>query len=175
MTIKRKRSRMYSKDWYIWTVVLRCMHVKLARRKWYGITALSVSSPGRETRTLTGVEWVGDLMAMKRKGRPGSSGDAVHLAAMETNLLVRHQALVAHCAEIKYDDGEPRQPGWFTVKTMGSAWVIEIKDPDSCSRLVVVQQTLDDALTLAQLLLEAEEAPWESDPWLVAARAKKKK
>lgn len=112
---------------------------------------------------------------MKRRASPGSRPDALHLAPIESDILGRHHALVSHCCELKYDDGEPRQPGWWTVKTMGSAWVVEVKDPDSCCRLVVVQQTLDEAFTLAALLLDSEEAPWEPDPWLSAQRAKKKK
>jgi len=74
--------------------------------------------------------------------------------------------LVAHCADIKYDDGQARQPGWITIKTMGSAWVVECKDPDTTAVLRVVQATLDDALALASVLLESEEAPWEQDKWL---------
>jgi hypothetical protein len=98
-----------------------------------------------------------------------------HLAAVESVLFSRLQPLVSHCTDTRYDTGEARQVGWWTVKTMGSAWVVEVKDPDTCSRLVVVQQTLDDALMLASVLLESEEAPWEPDPWLTAAKAKRKK
>jgi len=118
--------------------------------------------------------WYGDLKKMKKKKQVGQPSDAMHLAAMESTILSKHHSLVAHCAVTKYDDGDTRQPGWWTLKTMGSAWVVEVKDPDTCMRLVVVQQTADEALTLASLLLESEEAPWEPDPWLTAAKAKKK-
>jgi len=94
---------------------------------------------------------------------------------MESVILAKYHSLVAHCAATRYDDGDPRQPGWFTVKTLGSAWLVEVKDPDTCARLVVIQATLDDAITLAALLLDSEECPWEPDPWLTAAKAKKKK
>jgi len=94
---------------------------------------------------------------------------------VESDVFAKLHALVAHCAATKYDDGEPRKPGWFTVRTRGSAWEVEVKDPETACRLVIVQQTLDDALALAHVLLETEDAPWEPDQWLAAANAKNKK
>jgi len=113
---------------------------------------------------------------VKRRVKGASESEAQHVAAVESAIFTKLHPLVAHCAATKYDDGEPRKPGWITIKTMGAAWVLEAKDPDTCSRLVVVQQTLDDALLLASVLLESDEAPWEPDPWLSqqAARNKKK-
>lgn len=112
---------------------------------------------------------------MKRRDRASTTTDAQHLATVESKLFSQLHPLVAHCCCTKYDDSTSRKPGWWTVKTMGSAWVVEVKDPDTCSRLVVVQQTLDDALALASVLLESDEAPWEPDPWLKAAEAKGRK
>jgi hypothetical protein len=115
-------------------------------------------------------------LVVKKKTPKLQPGDLpAHLAAMDSVMFGKHHSIVAHCAATKYDDGDPRQTGWLTMKTMGSAWVVEVKDPDTCARLVVVQQTIDDALTLTALLLDSEEAPWEPDPWLTAARSKKKK
>jgi len=124
-------------------------------------------------------EWSIMVTLVKRKRQADSSAVASkHIAPLESVVLGRFQQLVNHCAITQYDDGEPRKAGWFTVKTMGSSWVLEFKDPDSTSRLVVVAATLDDALALAQILLESEEAPWEPDPWLksqTTREAKKKK
>lgn len=105
---------------------------------------------------------------VKKKNQSVAGGDSPfkHLAAMESKVLDKFFNLVAHCAITKYDDGDPRRPGWITLKTMGSAWVLEAKDPDSCSRMTASAGTLDDALTLLDLLLGSEEAPWEPDPWL---------
>lgn len=113
---------------------------------------------------------------VKRRVKGTAESNAHHVAAVDSVTFGQLHALVAHCAATKYDDGESRKPGWFTVKTMGAAWVVEVKDPDTSSRLVCVQQTLDDVLRLASMLLESEEAPWEPDPWLMqqAARNKKK-
>jgi len=104
---------------------------------------------------------------MKRRKKPdGVVPDVEHLAFMESDVFAKLHALVAHCACIKYEDGTARKPGWWTLKTMGSAWVVEVKDPDTCSVLRVVQQTVDDALVLACKLLDSDDAPWEPDQWL---------
>ena len=112
---------------------------------------------------------------MKRK-RQGDSAVPVskHLAALESVVFGKLQAIVSHIGVTQYDDGEARKPGWITLSTLGSSWKVEAKDPDSCSKLVVVQTTLDDALALLCVLLESEEAPWEPDTWLAASAAKSK-
>ena len=112
-------------------------------------------------------------MKRKRQGDPGVPVSK-HLAPLESVVLGKFQGIISHCAVTQYDDGEPRKVGWVTLKTMGSSWVLEFKDPDSCSRLTVVSTTLDEALALAQVLLESEEAPWEPDPWLKSQETKSK-
>lgn len=115
---------------------------------------------------------------MKKRSTPtgAAAGDGVkHLAAMESNVFHRLPALVAHCSVCRYDDGEARKPGWFTIKTMGSAWVVQVKEPDACLQLQATAQNLDDALALADLLVGSEEAPWEPDPFLKSAAARSKK
>jgi len=117
---------------------------------------------------------------VKKKTIPNVSGTAngpSHLAAVESDVLQKFPALVKHCCVTRYEDGEPRKPGWWTVKTMGSAWVVQVKDPDSGLSLSATQQTIDDALALADLLLSSEEAPWEPDPFLkkMALNGKPKK
>jgi len=157
------------------TISIRRFQVQVVWAPWKGATVYRILKAGKTVWEFPNFAWVGDVQEMKKKKPVGAVADALHLAAMESDLLSKHQALVAHCAATKYDDGDPRKPGWWTIKTMGSAWVCEVKDPDTAARLVVVQQTLDDALTLANLLLESEEAPWEPDPWLARANAEKKK
>lgn len=96
----------------------------------------------------------------------------MHLAAVESNTFTKMANLIQHCCVTRYDDGDPRKPGWFTVKTMGSAWVVQVKDPDAGLQLSATAQFLDDALCLADLLLGSEEAPWEPDPFLRNAKVK---
>lgn len=139
---------------------------------WFGTTHVATAKRGVYTWKRSDFEWYGDLKKMKKKKSAATVSDARHLAAVESVMFSGHQSLVSHCCVTKYDDGDVRQPGWWTVKTMGSAWVVEVKDPDTAARLVVVQQTLDEALTLAALLLESEEAPWEPDQWLAQQKAR---
>lgn len=108
-------------------------------------------------------------------GAAAGTSSALHLAPLDGVVLGKFPALVAHCAVTRYDDGEPRRPGWFTVKSMGSAWCIQVKDPDAAASMTAIGNTLDDALTLAELLLGAEEAPWEPDAFLKRLNGSSKK
>lgn len=146
----------------------------IACRQW-GVTVWGMIRDGVCHPVFPGVATYKELGLMKRRTQVSDDKGVLHLAAVESSILSKLHPLVAHCSHTQYEDKSPRKPGWWTVKTMGSAWVVEVKDPDSCSRLVVVQQTLDDALTLASVLLESEEAPWEPDPWLKAAESKTKR
>lgn len=112
----------------------------------------------------------------KKSAHTGSSPDGpLHVAAIESDVFTKLGGLVAHCAELRYDDGTSRKPGWFTVKTLGAAWVVQVKDPDSACGLTLTAQTLDDALALADLMVSADDAPWEPDPWLKRQAASQKK
>lgn len=139
----------------------------------WGVMAVA-SSPrggGERSALITPPTWERDMKRRTASERKAGEGPS-HLAAMETNILDRFPSLIAHTAVTRYDDGEPRRPGWWTVETQGSSWRIRVKDPDSAQSLTVVGASLDDALTLAELLLSSEEAPWEHDAFL--AKGKKK-
>lgn len=163
-----------SRDWMAHTVAARRGHFELVARRHWGVSVWAmVTSEGR-TLAFPQFPSYEEMKTMKRRSAASANPECLHLAAVESDIFHKLLPLVQHCSHTQYEDKSPRKPGWWTVKTMGSAWVVEVKDPDSCSRLVVVQQTLDDALTLASVLLESEEAPWEPDPWLKQTQAKKK-
>lgn len=113
--------------------------------------------------------------SMKKKVSAAAGGDARHLAPIETEMLSRVMPLVEHCCVRKYDDGDPRETGWVTLKVQGSAWVVQVKDPDSACSFSAVGETLDKALETAALLLGCDEAPWEPDTFLAASKARRKK
>lgn len=98
-----------------------------------------------------------------------------HLAAVETETFRQYMPLVEHCCMLQYEDGEPRMPGWITIRTNGAAWQCVVKDPDSASSFTTVGQTLDEVMGTAALLLGCEEAPWEPDSWLAQSKARSKK
>lgn len=159
----------------VWLVVVNGKWWNLTGRKGIGMWCTALSVVGGEEVVLDKPE-VSRRKAMKKKKLDASSDVGVpHLAALESVVLGKLHPIVAHCAVCQYDDGSPRKPGWVTVKTLGSAWVLEAKDPDSCAKLTVVQSTLDDALALLSVLLESDEAPWERDTWMVQQAAKTKK
>lgn len=112
---------------------------------------------------------------MRRRQSKPETGTQKHLAAVETEYFKQLMPLVEHAAMRQYDDGEAREVGWFTVKTMGAAWCIQVKDPDSATSFTAIADTIDKALDTAALLLAADEAPWEQDTFLAAAKARKKK
>jgi len=111
---------------------------------------------------------------MKRP-KTAAATDAVHIAALETEVFADLLPLVEHMAVRRYEDGTPREPGWVTIKTAGAAWVVQVKDPESCCSFSAVGDTLDKALGTAALLLSCDEAPWEQDQWLQQSRAKRNK
>lgn len=96
----------------------------------------------------------------------------IHLAPVESRVFTGLGNIVAHLAEVRYDDGSPRQPGTLFIRTMGGAWQVTATAPDAQCRLPVVANTLDDALAGLDLLLGAADAPWEIDPY-AKARADK--
>lgn len=112
---------------------------------------------------------------MKKRVAAKVMGDATHLAPMESNRFQDMMSLVEHMATRKYDDGDPRETGWITIKTQGAAWCVQVKDPDSCASFTAVGETLDKALETAALLLSCDEAPWEPDTFLTQAAARRKK
>jgi hypothetical protein len=118
-------------------------------------------------------------LAMKRVklGEVSAGSTATHLAPVESDVFSRLMSIVSHCCVTRYEDGELRQPGWVTIKTLGSSWAVQIKDPDACASMQAIGASLDDALTLADLLLSSDQAPWEHDRFLAQQRssASKKK
>lgn len=114
---------------------------------------------------------------MKKKSvaaAKGPNNGPVHLAAVETEVLGEFPHIIAHCSVVRYDDGEPRQPGWLVTRTLGASWQIVAKDPDAGAQLSSVGPTHDDALAGLELLLGSDDAPWEVDKWLSQGKAKKK-
>jgi len=112
---------------------------------------------------------------MKKVAKKDASTQGGTLAAGESKLFEKLPALVQHCCCRSYDDGDPRTPGWITVKTQGAAWTVQVKDPDSACSFSAVAATLDDALLTAELLLGSPDAPWEHDTWLANGKGKKRK
>jgi hypothetical protein len=98
-----------------------------------------------------------------------------HIAPIDSRILSQVLNVISHCCIVRYDDGSPRRPGWVTLQTQGASWMLVAKDPDSSAQLRVVGPTLDDAFALLDMLLGAEDAPWEPDRFLQGMANGKKK
>lgn len=159
------------------TYVMRWRHVALLLRwqPYVGIWIASwrVSSDPWTWDAHVGI-WFERPEMKRRSAKSGPSADK-HLASLENNVFHGLLPLVEHCALRQYDDGEAREPGWFTVGTSGAAWSVTVKDPDACVSFRTVADTLDKALETAALLLSCDEAPWEHDRFLADAAKRRKK
>jgi len=174
--VTRYRPRRWlSRNWKVYEVTVGNATFVLVAKKYWGVSVWSRISESGTVLLCPFATCYSEVVKMKKKKQAASTTDAAHLAAMESQVFAKLHPIIAHCAETRYDDGDTRKAGWVTIKTMGSAWVIEAKDPDTCARLTVVQSSLDDALALLSVLLESEEAPWEHDQWLAQQQAKAKK
>jgi len=131
------------------------------------------SVPTRLIAEYPAPEWI---MKKKTVGqRADGASAATHLAPIESDFWSRLPNLLSHVAVTRYDDGTSRMPGSIIIKTVGSSWVLVLKDPDGACQMQCLGNTLDDALILADLLLGSEEAPWEVDQWARKAQSKNKK
>lgn len=156
-------------------VITSWVKFTLTSVQWKGIAATgAVITHSRDGARPVGTQVAWEYPSVKKKMAKSAEG-VKHLAAMETNLMATLMPLVEHCALRQYDDGEAREPGWFTVKTQGAAWIVQVKDPDAGVSFSAVGDTLDKALETAALLLGCDEAPWEMDRFLMAAKSGKGK
>lgn len=83
------------------------------------------------------------------------------LASLDSKALQMYPAIVDSIGLLQYEDGSPRQPGYLGVWVQGSAWVTRITDKDAEATLTTEGKTLDEALELLNLMLGADDAPWE--------------
>ena len=98
-----------------------------------------------------------------------------HLAPLETQVLANLSQLVAHIAATRLEDGSSRSPGRLFLGTRGSSYEVVCKEPDLQAELVILASTLDDALCLTDLMLGADDTPWQPDRWAQSRSAEKKK
>lgn len=112
---------------------------------------------------------------VKKKEMSKAAAEASHLAAMETERFADMLSLVEHLATVKYEDGDPRQPGFIILRTNGSAYQAVVKDPDTGMAFTAAGKTLDEALETAALYLGTDSAPWEPDAFLKRQVKKKGK
>lgn len=110
----------------------------------------------------------GDGEVLERRKRPDvkkvklkDRAAVRRLASLDSVALGKFPAVLDSIALLQYDDGSPRQSGYLGVWIQGTAWVVRLTDKDAEATLTCEGKTVDEALDLLNLLLGADDAPWE--------------
>lgn len=171
----RRRRGSLGKEWRVFLLLVRGFRIELAARRGWGYSVWQWTRPNGRTVRPWDADCYQEMVDMRKKRAVSEAPRAKHLAGVETNIFKDMMPIVEHMAVTQYDDGDSRKPGWITLRTFGSVWQIEVKDPDTLQMMRVAQPSLDDALILLSLLLSSEDAPWEPDTWAMAQVKKSKK
>lgn len=168
-----RRRGSLGKTWVRFLVPLsHGIQVEVAARRGSGYLPWCVRRPDRVVWLHPGRSY-GEVVSMKRKRQATEQVGGVASASPASKLLESVSSVVKHLTVRQYDDGAVRTPGTLLIKTVGSMWQLTAKDPDSCQQLIVLAATCDDALLMLSMLLEADDAPWEPDPWASQKAPKK--
>lgn len=173
--MRRRPRQTLGRSWVTLEVLTGKGIMAMCAKRWSGWVLWTWAS---DTRLLS--VWPDDwsyeeLRQMKRKGKSADASLVTAQASTVSKILTQCPHLVEHLAVRVYDDGAARQTGRVAIDVVGSMWRVIAKDPDSGMQLVVYMPSLDDALVSLELLLGADEAPWEPDPYARPKAAPKKK
>jgi hypothetical protein len=140
-----------------------------------GYRPLALVSPqGPEYETLETWFLPGEQVAIKK--RAVASGPVIlPMLGMDSKVLGKCPALIEFITATAYEDGAPRQPGYFTVRNRTIEFEITLYDPDAGQRVVIRARELDKMFVGAEAVLNAVDAPWEPDLYLMGRLPKKKK
>jgi len=160
-----------------WLPMGACTFSLLTGNTEYVITAkpfrgLFVTELRRKTWGRAGGD--GELLEQRRrpdvkKVKVADRSSVKHLASLDSVVLGQHPAVIDSLGLLQYSDGSPRQSGYLGVWVQGSVWVVRLTDKDADATLTCEGRTFDEALSTLNLMLGADDAPWEP----VARRRKK--
>lgn len=162
---RKKPCRWAANDWRPFCIRRGALEWLGATRRKHGsvIVAVQPFRFGNPPILHTLPAWV-HAMLKRKVPTADTPGKAVQ-APLSTKLMLKHQNLVQHLAVSQYDDGTPRRPGLMILFTTGTSWRVVLKDPDTNGKLVVTQETLDEVLSAADLLLGSPDTMWEIDQY----------
>ena len=144
-------------------------------RPWKGLLFRACRPSGsRDDINTWGVEWGVPDMGFKRRVTDPATLTLPDLPNV-TKTLGKFPTLVAFLTSRSYDDGGARVPGKFWMDASSSGFSLTLIDVDQALRIVVRAGTLDDVFAAAELVLGAENAPWEVDAFQADRQAQKKK
>lgn len=157
----------------LWELLAPNGSLLLQWRPWKGMTLLAAylarSIPGGREVGRYSVEeemmkrrQVADPTAMKK---PQADTSTVMLAGVPT--------LLEHLAHTSYDDGTARKLGEVRIRVEGLVWAVQCTCHDTQCFFSASAPKIDDALSLAALMLACEDCPWEPAHWLIGKKSKK--
>lgn len=162
----RKRYRWLAKGNYRLLLTRGCLKLEVWYQDGRGIYPWRLHREGDPLRPSVVFPMVTRAMKKRTAASAPQPGEGPKsLAPLTTKSMVQFPNLMLFCSVVRYDDGDPRQPGWFQIRTDGSAWKVVLKDTDTASQMTCLGNTIDDAMALAELYCAADDAPWEPDPW----------
>jgi len=114
-------------------------------------------------------------MALKRRDVGTGPGYITPALTADTKFLTKCPTLMEFLTATSYEDGTARTPGYLWISNRTVAFEVTIFDPDGCAKMPCLGRTLDEALSLAETHLRSDQAPWQTDGFLVKKAAEKKK
>lgn len=115
---------------------------------------------------------------MKRRTPPASEDAIIKPLPAASVMLAKLPTIREFLTATQYDDKTPREPGYVTLRNLGTTFEVTLYDPDAGLRLPCRGDTLDGVLALMEQLAGTEEAAWEVDRYLTQRkqeRAKKRR
>jgi len=170
-----RRGRPFSRQLWVRHVLIGDQCWQLTHTPWVGIYRTAMWDEARSPRFQRAPDFSWRKPDVKKKTAMGSGDGGRHLAAMETSIFAQLLPLVEHCAMVRYDDDDPRLPGWIRMGVLGAAWTLDVKDPDTQQSFRVVDSSLDKAWEAAALVLACDQAPFAADPYAGGPKGEKKK
>lgn len=115
-----------------------------------------------------------DVMPIKRRV-PAGELPQVPALSIETKLFAKLPNVMEFLAATAYAEGHPRTPGYYSMRNRLVEYELTFYDPDGGVRLVTRHRDHDKCWFAAEVLLGADEAPWEVDRYLFEQLKKKPK
>lgn len=134
---------------------------------------LVLALPGREERvTEFPVLW---SRALKKVSLGMEPGAVLPPLPSTSTLFKKLPRLMEFLTVTAYEDGSPRAPGRIWIDQDGTAFTVTLFEPSAMVKMRCRAATLDDAFTLAETHLGADNPAWEIDIWARERVEKKKK
>lgn len=114
-----------------------------------------------------------ETMPIKKKVVSGEL-PPIPALSMESVIMKKCPLLMEFISATAYEDGSPRQPGYYTMRNRTIEYELTIYDPDAGMRCSIRSRDHDKCFLGAETILGTPDAPWELDKYLWEHRPKEK-